>query len=1453
MYNRLGRGFQGFRAIVREQVPLSGDQPRAVRELTLFHQKYPLTGKIELTRSGAPLPTIANEALVDWVRPFTEVSYAWGCRRADRGNCPTAGAPAVTSFDYPFLNQQLTTQYDVALAEAGTRSKVADVAVNHYDPNAKGAVAGWDAYGNLTHTFTVARDLAETPGSILFVTSRQTARVSSYINTINSSTWWPGRLAATDDTIAAVQYGAAHPLPADVNTPAQTLHTDYDWNPDRTPATVTVENADPNLRTHKVFTYPAGSSNYGLPSAVSDTYYDSVVGGNVTRTTQTLYTGGDGYFPTSTIDASGAETKLSYRARDGRVRETTLPTQVRARTAYDAFGRGIRTDTFTVSGSTETPLGQSVHTAWNLCAGASCPGADIGSGGVRIDNPGSPAETYAAYRITTVQNGSPTRVVWHDLLHREIKSAVRGFDGTFVATLSEYDRMGALAKKSVPFFLTSGSSAAPFASSFSYDRAGRVTSKTDPDGEIAIGQTPPAGRQVSTTYTYAGNRTTVQVRNSRGLCTPANACVDVVRYSGVLGLMRTDDALNGVTRYWADAANRPVAIADAKTNAQYPGSIPAGKVTRASYNKLGHRTNAADPNQGNWNFVYNGAGELVQQTDARAIGTTIQRDPAGRPTVQKTWIPAWEGSPAEHYRDEWTYRPGDGLVDDVKRCIASALPASCTLNQAPNLTGNTVWRESYVYDHGRVASVTAMQRVGTSELTYPTLYHYDGNYGREKAVEYASGLKVQRIFTKFGALRDVLDADTGERFWGIGGQDAFGNVTRQDYGNGVYGEYGYDVLSGRAVSKQWSRLVNGVPQVLDSVDYGYDVLANVAAQRRVVPGAVNATESYTYDKLQRLKSSSVSESGYGVGYDYDALGNLTRKNDYSRDVADAYAYASANGCGPNVATRILMPASAGYDRVNNTCDANGNVTLTQPATDVDAPQGSPRKIRYDATNRPRNIMDQGAPSAPSAMFTYAPDGRRVYEVLSERYFPNPGDTGVNRLRFIVQGQRGYQVELMSDANGWSNATYRHEIGDVSVVLRAVPGNAGLTRDVAYKILDRAGSPLGVMDKDGKFRQRSENGYINNADTRLTFSPFGAGRRSDFQPRDPTGEMPGRINLTPATRQGFTGHEHLDSLGLIHMNGRVYDHRLGRFLSVDPFIQFPANSQSLNPYSYILNNPMAGKDPSGYRARGIRKPFVDIGPCMGKVECEYQQTFSGPVSDFRNSVMAGGAPKSAWNGHAVRPAKALTPSVEIGALTTGPASEVGGSETVYLAPDEELAINSDATRMGSLHVTDRAGRALGRELTDDEKADVAAANMAIGMLREAVEASGDEAAKAALSDTHFRYVPVLLGKELGDGKVGGHIKIDRPGFKSNVISFFRGMALYVTPEADMTQSYNMMWERRGPTLGMYIAAHELGHAVQGETYGAGRLRENKASNYALSLIRNHPHFDSGAISCLKECD
>ena len=63
-------------------------------------------------------------------------------------------------------------------------------------------------------------------------------------------------------------------------------------------------------------------------------------------------------------------------------------------------------------------------------------------------------------------------------------------------------------------------------------------------------------------------------------------------------------------------------------------------------------------------------------------------------------------------------------------------------------------------------------------------------------------------------------------------------------------------------------------------------------------------------------------------------------------------------------------------------------------------------------------------------------------------------------------------------------------------------------------------------------------------------------------------------------RGFTGHEHIDEIGLINMNGRMYDPNLGRFLSPDNYIQSPDNPQNYNRYSYCLNNPLRYTDPSG---------------------------------------------------------------------------------------------------------------------------------------------------------------------------------------------------------------------------------------------------------------------------------
>ncbi len=87
---------------------------------------------------------------------------------------------------------------------------------------------------------------------------------------------------------------------------------------------------------------------------------------------------------------------------------------------------------------------------------------------------------------------------------------------------------------------------------------------------------------------------------------------------------------------------------------------------------------------------------------------------------------------------------------------------------------------------------------------------------------------------------------------------------------------------------------------------------------------------------------------------------------------------------------------------------------------------------------------------------------------------------------------------------------------------------------------------------------------------------------------------GHTDLTP---RGFTRHEMLDGLGLVHMNGRIYDPLLGRFLSADLVVQFPGSLQSYNRYSYVENNPLTRLDPTGwYSIMGLE--FTDGGGVGG---------------------------------------------------------------------------------------------------------------------------------------------------------------------------------------------------------------------------------------------------------------
>ncbi|HVJ62216.1 MAG TPA: RHS repeat-associated core domain-containing protein [Tahibacter sp.] len=1178
IYNHAGRGFQGFRAITKEQIPLSGDVPRSLRTTTTFHQKFPLTSRIEKVETGKPRG-------VRDISVHTRETYDWRCNVLDRGACDTLNGAAPAHF--PYALTQTTTTFDATAAEADSEVAVAEVLVRNYDEAASGA--GLDTYGNPTFSETVAKDLAtDTFGFGRFVESKRTRETNTYFPH-DTTTWWTDKLQRNVKTIFPIVWGTTHPLPVDASTAQQSVETVYGWNSNRTPQSIDVQpNAGDTQRLHTEFEY---AREYGLPTAVKRYSKPTDSQPEGVRITSTAY-GADGYFPitvTEVVDTNnwtGLTTEVSHRSKDGQVDYTRSPTGTTTTNFYDAFGRLTRSEARDANAYFSL---QPANITWNRCSSGVC-GNLVGNGGKRSD--GLSAEQFASYTVTTVQNGHATKVAWFDALGREIKTATRGHDGTFSATLIEYDAMGTIVRQSVPFYLADANASSPANTVFTYDRAGRPTSKRV-ETKPGVPLLDPAGGNVLTDYTYTGNRTDVFVRGANvAACMLPNVsgdsrCMRMQRYAGVLGMMRTVDAQGGVTRYWSDAAGRGVAIADVKANADAgSGAVAAGRSTRATYDELGRRTASSDPNQGTWTFVYNGYGELRRQTDARGAITTVEnRDALGRTLAQTAYIPGngmqvTPGLSRIAMRDESTYDVLGQLVE-ARRCkrqdVTGQPPLSCTYT-------DSAWGEAYVYDAaGRIASIRQTQLVyGLQRKTETTKFHYDANFGREKAVEFPSGLRVQRIFTRWGTLRDVLDADTGTRFWGVASTDAWGNVTRQDYGNGMRGDYTWSPVSGQSLTRQWrSGLVDPSP-VTEKVSYAYDSLGNLKSQTRDASGAggTAATETYVYDSLQRLKSATPTTAA-AVNYDYDAAGNFTHKSDFSAPGGYQYSTSPVRGCGPNAAHTVALKDGGGTTLY--TCDANGNITASMASLPTD------RVTDYDVTNRPQHVLLASTPTDAEAFFAYSPSGERTYELLVEAYVPTSGGIMQRRNQLVLRGPRGYALEQLYDTaanGGWSDAVMRHEIGDASVVLKATDNTNGTGQgkiyEVSYKATDRLGSPLGLMDKTGSFTRSGPNNATIS--TRRSFDAFGKARESNFSERPTTALNPivGQLNLLPETRDGFTGHEHLDSLGLIHMNGRAYDYQLGRFISVDPFVQFPANSQSLNPYSYILNNPLSAKDPTGYQ-------------------------------------------------------------------------------------------------------------------------------------------------------------------------------------------------------------------------------------------------------------------------------
>ena len=160
----------------------------------------------------------------------------------------------------------------------------------------------------------------------------------------------------------------------------------------------------------------------------------------------------------------------------------------------------------------------------------------------------------------------------------------------------------------------------------------------------------------------------------------------------------------------------------------------------------------------------------------------------------------------------------------------------------------------------------------------------------------------------------------------------------------------------------------------------------------------------------------------------------------------------------------------------------------------------------------------------------------------------------------------YVDKLMEIEFAGSAVDFRHYLGDVAILTKTGDLNDP-TPGIKYFFRDRLGGVAAVGD---------DTGYLT--ETR-GYDAYGKPRHGSWADKGTIGSS--------VTDRGFTDHEHLDDWELIHMNGRGFDYNLGRFLSIDPVIQAPGNSQSINPFAYIMNNPLSGTDPTGYCGTATR--------------------------------------------------------------------------------------------------------------------------------------------------------------------------------------------------------------------------------------------------------------------------
>ena len=444
---------------------------------------------------------------------------------------------------------------------------------------------------------------------------------------------------------------------------------------------------------------------------------------------------------------------------------------------------------------------------------------------------------------------------------------------------------------------------------------------------------------------------------------------------------------------------------------------------------------------------------------------------------------------------------------------------------------------NYTYSKGLLSKVDRQGEI--------TNYDYDSN-NRVSGIRMDGKHSQQFAYDRLDRVIKVVENIKNEKTYTTETvYDAFGRIKKEIYPDGYTVNNSYDSY-GNLISvtdsydnKIWQGLsANARGQLIKSKQGNTE--KTQLYDSRGLPSSITAAGiiimAYTFNDKGNLTSRSDLLTGHKEDFTYDTMNRLTAWDVSKSNVSQVNNSISYNPTTGTITTKSDVGFTFNYGEENGKPHA-----LTSISGKPDRIPHSAQTITYTDFKKVKSI----SLGNKSLVLDYGVDEQRRKGVFKE-----------GNVTFTRYYSGNYEEEISS--SGKIKKIHHISGGDgLAGIYINDDGNSNFYS--AY--CDYQGSLLALTDINGVVKEK------------YAYDPWG-NRRNPALWKDADTRTKFIID------RGYTLHEHLDALGLINMNGRVYDPLLGMFLSPDPYVQAPGNWLNYNRYGYCLNNPLIYTDPDG---------------------------------------------------------------------------------------------------------------------------------------------------------------------------------------------------------------------------------------------------------------------------------